>query len=65
MPYGTFGHGCGVVERGDSSSKEFVVVSGYEVVLQERQVVQIYSLDDDAWRIGMDTIQIEVMSANV
>ena len=58
MPYGTFGHGCGVVERGDSSSKEFVAVSGYEVVLQERQAVQIYSLEDDAWRIGMDTIEV-------
>ena len=54
-----------MVERGDSSSKEFVAVSGYEFLLQELQVVQIYSLEDGAWRIGMDTIQIEVMSANV
>jgi len=58
MPYGTFGHGCGVVERGDSSSKEFVAVSGYEFLLQELQVVQIYSLEDGAWRIGNDFLPI-------
>ena len=52
MPYATFGHGCGVVERG--SSKEFVVVSGYEVLLEERQWVQIYSLEENAWRMGND-----------
>ena len=50
MPYGTLGQGCGVVER--EGSPEFVVASGYRVVLEELQTVQIYSLEDDAWRIG-------------
>ena len=50
-----------MVERGDSNTKEFVVVSGYEVVLQERQVVQIYSPEENAWRLGKSALKNEFL----